>query len=210
MGGWNFYETAILQNISFLTWTVVEPSLDKIFPSEDKRINLVQGDGCSLAMPDNHYDTFVSIQVLEHVFEPNRMFSEMVRVLKPGGKGIIMVPQTSNLHMAPNHHYNFTRYWCEEAARREGVQILELQAMGGFWSSIASRLFLFFFQSFNCRGMTHSDSSRSIIFYLFLPLMILFACLALPICLLFSLGDLVEEPNNHLLVVLKSVTNHSL
>jgi SAM-dependent methyltransferase len=203
VGGWNFYQTAIKEKVNFLTWTVVEPSLDKMEPPTDQRVCLMQGDGCGLVFQDNSYDTVISVQVLEHVFEPNKMFAEFIRVLKPGGKGIIMVPQTSNIHLAPHHHYNFTRFWCEEASRIQGVNILLLKPLGGFWSSLASRLVLFFFQSFRCQGMTSKDCSRNLFFYVLFPLMSLFAVAAIPICLFFSLGDLSEEPNNLLLVIKK-------
>ena len=41
---------------------------------------------------------------------------------------------------------------------------------------------------------------RNLLFYLFWPFMALFALVAIPICLVFSLGDLGEEPNNHLVI----------
>ena len=42
--------------------------------------------------PDNHFDTILSHEVLEHVQDDRKSIKEMVRVLKPGGRVIIFVP----------------------------------------------------------------------------------------------------------------------
>jgi hypothetical protein len=107
------------------------------------------------------------------------------------------------MHMAPHHYYNFTRYFFEEAMRRSGLRLVELTPLGGAWSTFASRLFYFFFQSVRYPGMSSGDCARSAAFYLLWPFMAAFAAAAIPLCLLFSLGDLTEEPNNHLIVARK-------
>jgi SAM-dependent methyltransferase len=203
VGGWDFYRTVIKKGIPFDRWTVIEPSIEQVSRPSDPRVEILAGDGCALAQKSNFYDTVISIQVLEHVYEPNQMFREIVRVLKPGGKAIIMFPQTANLHMAPHHYFNFTHFWGKRSAAECGVEIVELTALGGFWSTIASRLFMFFFQGFNQSGMVICGSKRSLCFYLMFPLMLIFAAVTIPICMLFSWGDLPEEANNHLLVIQK-------
>jgi hypothetical protein len=105
--------------------------------------------------------------------------------------------------MAPQHYYNFTRFFLEEAMRQNDMKIIELTPLGGIWSSMASHLFYFFFQSFRFPGMSPEACKRNPGFYLLFPLMVLFIGVALPLCLLFALGDLTEEPNNHLVVACK-------
>ena len=46
----------------------------------------------SLPYPDNQFDTILSHEVLEHVLDDRKSIQEMVRVLKPGGRVIIFVP----------------------------------------------------------------------------------------------------------------------
>jgi hypothetical protein len=121
-------------------------------------------------------------------------------VLKRGGHAVFIVPTTSTMHLAPHYHYNFSRYWIEEAMKRADLEILELRPLGGVWSSMASHLFFFFLQSARYEGMSDASIRRGIFFYALWPLMALFALVALPICLVFSLGDLAEEPNNHMVV----------
>ena len=51
--------------------------------------------------------------------------------------------------------------------------------------------------------MSVPEIRRGPLFYVLYPLMAAYALLSLPIALLLSLGDLQEEPNNHLVVVRK-------
>jgi SAM-dependent methyltransferase len=46
---------------------------------------------------DNSMDFFVCSHVLEHVVDDHKAMGELFRVLKPGGKGIAMVPIQTNL-----------------------------------------------------------------------------------------------------------------
>jgi SAM-dependent methyltransferase len=52
-----------------------------------------QGNALHIDCPDNHYDTYLSIGVVEHRVEgPEPFLIEAYRVLKPGGKILISVP----------------------------------------------------------------------------------------------------------------------
>ena len=141
--------------------------------------------------------------MLEHVFDPMSMIKEIARVLKPGGIGIFLIPQTSVLHELPRHYYNFTRSWILEAMRRGGLEIVELKPLGGVWSLMASHLVYFVFQSLRMKSFSPPECKRNFGFYLLYPFMLLFMMICLPVCLLLSFGDLTEEPNNHLVVVKK-------
>lgn len=200
VGGGNFFQTAIQNKFEFDSWTVLEVSKTMLQVTNDPRIRPVLCDGCQMTFPDNSFDTVLNIQVLEHVFEPIIMVNEMARVLKENGHLILLIPQTSTTHMAPYHYYNFTRFWIEEVMQHAGLQILKLEPLGGVWSSMASHLVYFFLQSIRYPGMSTNEIKRNLFFYLLYPLMVLFAIIAIPICLILSIGDLNEEPNNYLVV----------
>ena len=55
-----------------------------------------RGERCenleALTFPDQSFDLVITQDVLEHVFRPRRVFSEVARVLKPGGAHIFTVP----------------------------------------------------------------------------------------------------------------------
>lgn len=201
VGGWDFYSSVVKEDIRFTSWTTVEPS--RAIPPVDERHRVVRADGCDLPFEKDSFDTVTSIQVLEHVYEPNLMFSELVRVLRPGGCLVVLVPQTSVMHHAPDHFYNFTRYWVRESARRHHLEIVEEHPLGGRWSSTASHMFHFFLQAGRFRGMSMPEDVRGPMFYVMFPFMCLYAALSIPILMLFALGDLREEPNNLLVVMRK-------
>ncbi len=204
VGGGKFFDAAKKRGVNFKTWTCLEidASQVEVNPADD-RFKLVVGDGCNMPFSQNQFDVALNIQVLEHVFDPLKMLEEMNRVLKPGGKVILLVPQTSNLHGIPHHYYNFTRYWIARAMADSGFDILLLEPLGGYWSTLASRLFYFFLQGFGHPAMTVPGTKRPFMFYLLFPLMIVTVIVCVPLFLLLSLGDLVEEPNNHLVVARK-------
>jgi SAM-dependent methyltransferase len=145
----------------------------------------------------------LNVQVLDHVFEPIRMVEEIGRVLRPGGKAIFLVPQTSTTHLAPSYYQNLSRYWIAAALERAGLAVLEHRPLGGFWSSAASHLVFFFFHALRFPGMSDRAIRRPALFYVLFPFMAAWALVALPVSLVFSLGDLEEEPNNHLVVAVK-------
>jgi SAM-dependent methyltransferase len=64
-------------------------------------------NGLDLPFESNTFDTIVCFEVLEHVFEPERIVKEMFRVLKPGGKIMLTTPFIWNEHEIP---YDFGRY----------------------------------------------------------------------------------------------------
>jgi len=45
-----------------------------------------------LSFPDNSFDIFITQDVMEHIFNPEKAFEEIARVLKPGGAHIFTVP----------------------------------------------------------------------------------------------------------------------
>ena len=64
------------------------------------------------------FDTALNVQVLEHVFEPILVVQEIGRILKPGGKALFLIPQTSVAHLVPHYYGNFSRYWIAAALDR--------------------------------------------------------------------------------------------
>jgi SAM-dependent methyltransferase len=203
VGGGSFVTDAVRAGVDFDRWTVVEPYAADLPHVDDVRVTAIVGDGCALEQPDDTYDTVLSIQVLEHVFEPMQMMSELRRVAKPGGTLVVMAPQTANIHHAPHHFQNLTRFWLEEAARRLDLEVIEYHAMGGAWSTIASRLVLQYPAAFRVDGYAHPDVRRGWRFWALFPLGLVVSAVTFPFAMLLSTGDLEEEANNHVMVLRK-------
>jgi SAM-dependent methyltransferase len=203
VGGGSFVRTAIKAGVRFDEWTVVERYATELPKTDDTRVRAVIGDGCALEQRDAAYDTALSIHVLEHVFEPTAMMSELRRVTRSGGNIIVMVPQTANVHHAPEHYQNLTRYWLEEAARRLDLDVVEYHALGGAWLTVASRLLLQYPAAFGMDGYAHPHVRRGWRFWALFPVGVIVSLVTFPFAMLLSLGDLEEEANNHLVVFRK-------
>ncbi len=64
-------------------------------------------NGVDLPFENNSFDSIVCFEVLEHVFEPEKIVNEMFRVLKPGGSILLTTPFIWNEHEIP---YDYGRY----------------------------------------------------------------------------------------------------
>ena len=69
----------------------------------------VRGTAEKLPFKDNAFDAVISIALLEHVKNPFKCASEILRVLRPGGILHIDVPFLQPFHGYPDHYYNITQ-----------------------------------------------------------------------------------------------------
>ena len=58
-----------------------------------KNLDYQVENALALTFPANHFDLLVSVEVMEHVGNPEQMTKEIGRVLKPGGLAFITFPQ---------------------------------------------------------------------------------------------------------------------
>ena len=70
----------------------LQSTVDKV-KRFDPELPVQQGDVNNLDFPDNHFDAYVSLGVVEHFQEgPQKALAEAYRVLKPGGIAFVTVP----------------------------------------------------------------------------------------------------------------------
>lgn len=67
-------------------------NLDYTTADLDSPIADLHLDVTDIAMPDNTFDVVICNHVLEHVSDANKAFSEILRILKPNGWAILLVP----------------------------------------------------------------------------------------------------------------------
>ncbi|MBI4931502.1 MAG: class I SAM-dependent methyltransferase [Bacteroidetes bacterium] len=64
-------------------------------------------DGEHFPFEENSFDSLVFFEVLEHVFNPDKFFMQIKKVVKPGGHCLITIPFIWGEHEQP---YDFARY----------------------------------------------------------------------------------------------------
>jgi SAM-dependent methyltransferase len=94
----------------------------------------------ALPLADGGYDTILLTDVLEHVQEPWRLWSEMSRVLRKGGKLIVGVPFLYPIHEAPHDYFRYTGHTLRMYCERSGLQLISLDTFGGLAATLVSFL----------------------------------------------------------------------
>ncbi len=99
----------------------------------------VAGDALVLPFISDSFDAVVSFSVMEHVLEPPLFMSEAFRVLKPGGKALLMTPLMWGEHEQPHDFFRFTRYGLRYLAEKAGFEVISIAADTGYWGMAVLR-----------------------------------------------------------------------
>ena len=84
-----------------------------------------------LPLADAAYDTLLLTDVLEHIERPETLWSEIARILAPGGHLLLATPFMYWIHEAPHDFLRHTEHMLRRSCARHGLQVVELQATGG-------------------------------------------------------------------------------
>jgi SAM-dependent methyltransferase len=84
-----------------------------------------------LPFADASFDSIILSDVLEHIPTPDRLWREMGRLLKPGGKLLLSVPFFYWLHEEPYDYYRYTKYALRRFAEATGFEIILIKELGG-------------------------------------------------------------------------------
>ena len=123
---------AVVEQVESYHGVDLWPRSDKVtFAGDVQRLDMVQ---------DNHYDSAICIEVLEHLPEPGRAIAAFQRILKPGGVVVISVPHLSRLHDIPHDYYRFTEYGLRYLLAQGGLEVVHIQPKGGLLTFLAHQL----------------------------------------------------------------------
>lgn len=84
-----------------------------------------------LPISEAEYDTVLLSDVLEHIEEPDLLFGEVARILRPRGSLIVGVPFLYWIHEEPHDHHRYTRYKLASFGRKHGLEPIEISEVGG-------------------------------------------------------------------------------
>jgi len=100
----------------------------------------VIGDLLRLPFQAGAFDACLNVVTLEHVREPGCVVQEMARILKPGGRLLLVAPQEWELHQAPHDYFRFTRYGIRYLLEKAGFIRIQVLPVGGYFRLLARRL----------------------------------------------------------------------
>lgn len=84
-------------------------------------------DGKTLPFPDRHFDSILSTEVFEHIFEPDDIVGELHRVLKKGGYMLVSTPFVWEEHETPYDFARYSTFGIRHMLEKRGFEIIKLE-----------------------------------------------------------------------------------
>ena len=83
------------------------------------------------------FDTLLSTEVMEHIYDTHAYIQECGRLLKKGGTGIFTVPFVWQTHADPFDYYRFTKYSIKKLFEQHGFASIQIEPLGGAYATLA-------------------------------------------------------------------------
>jgi SAM-dependent methyltransferase len=96
-------------------------------------------DLVALPFADASFDAALNVVTLEHLPEPALAMAELSRVLKSGGRLLIVAPQEWEVHQSPHDFFRYTRHGLERLLTRAGFAIVQMEPAGGLFQLLGRR-----------------------------------------------------------------------
>jgi SAM-dependent methyltransferase len=116
---------------------VAVDTVDGLPHGDPRGIEFQHGSAESLPLADATVDCVLFNQVLEHVTDPDRSLSEIVRVLKPGGWLLGSVPHVSPVHLEPHDYRRYTDLGLSQLLEHHRFTDIIIEGSGGVYSAAA-------------------------------------------------------------------------
>lgn len=131
----------LLARMQSLGWEAqgVEVDPGGVAAARARGVSVHQGQLADAKFPNNHFDAVHSAHVIEHVHDPVGLLRECFRILKPGGKLVIITPNTASFghkHFGaawlnldpPRHLMLFNQYNLRRAAEQQGFVVQRMDS----------------------------------------------------------------------------------
>lgn len=103
------FHLGLLREYGDVTWKIEGIDLDAraVAAARARGLDAHLGDLADVDLPANSYDVVYTLQTIEHVAHPERFLTDIHRLLKPGGRLVIVTDNTES----PSFRCFRRRYW---------------------------------------------------------------------------------------------------
>jgi SAM-dependent methyltransferase len=115
-------------------------------PHDNEQID-VYYDGKTIPFPDNSFDSVLSSEVFEHIFNLPEILVELRRVLKPGGKILITCPFVWKEHELPHDYARYTLFALKDLLEKNNFVVHITDKSGNFMQVISQLTVLYFYDT---------------------------------------------------------------
>ena len=98
------------------------------------------GDLTALPFADACFDAAINVVTLEHIREPGAALQEIYRVLRPGGRLLLVAPHEWEVHQSPHDFFRYTRHGLAYLFEKAGFAESAVTAVGGYFRLLSRRL----------------------------------------------------------------------
>ena len=131
------FHLKLIQRYGHKSWVCEGVDMDKRAIKMDKKFGLNAHLGTleTISLSQNSYDLILMIQTIEHLADPEAMLLSIRRLLKPGGKLVIVTDNTGSVdfnlfkerywggYHFPRHWYLFNRYSMQKLAEKTDFEV---------------------------------------------------------------------------------------
>ncbi|MBK5290828.1 MAG: class I SAM-dependent methyltransferase [Acidobacteriia bacterium] len=103
------------------------------------RLNCV-ADLAALPLANASFDACINIVTLEHVTDPAQVLREISRILRTGGRILLVAPLEWEVHQAPHDYFRYTCHGIRHLLAQAGFGSIEVKACGGYFRLLSRRL----------------------------------------------------------------------
>ena len=103
-------------------------------------VNIVCNFEKKIPIKNTSIDCILLSNVLEHIFYPEHLLSEINRILKPGGKCLILVPFIIKLHLEPYDYHRYTKHALKRLLELANFKKFKIEEMGSHSNIIQNLL----------------------------------------------------------------------
>lgn len=108
-------------------------------------------DGKTFPFVDQSFDSVLTNQVFEHVFNPDEFISEIQRVLKNGGHLLLTVPFVWDEHEQPFDYGRYSCFGVKHILEKHGFEILKQYKSGTGIQAVVQLINLYIYKKFYSR-----------------------------------------------------------